>query len=140
MNSKITNAVEQGRLPLRSDDVPVEMIARKADLLAAINFCIDVSGLDDKEIQIALDIDAGHFSNIRKGKSGCHFPTNKIDTLMTLCGNEIPLTWQALKRGKGLHLLETEAERQLREERQRRLAAEEKVRVLQEAISGRFAS
>lgn len=99
---------------------------------------MDVSGLEDKEIYAALGIDSGHFSNIRKGKSGVHFPTNKLDDLMTMCRNEIPLVWQALKRGKGLVLLETEAERQLRDERARRIHAEEKVRTLQEAISGRF--
>jgi hypothetical protein len=145
LNSKLSSTVEQGRLPLsrtpkRADDISVEIIARQPNLLAAINLCIDVSGLEDKEIQLALDIDAGHFSNIRKGKTGCHFPTNKIDDLQTLCGNEIPLAWQALKRGKGLHLLETEAERQLRDERRRREEAEIKLRALQEAIAGRFGS
>jgi hypothetical protein len=136
------NRVEQGRLALGRkpnpvDDITLEMIRRRPDLLSAINLCIDASGLDDKELQIALDIDAGHWSNIRKGKSNCHFPTNKLDLLMDLT-NEIPLTWQALRRGKGTHLLQTEAERQLGEERTRRLQAEAKVRTLQEAISGRF--
>jgi len=118
--------------------VAPDVIVRLPNLLSAINLCIDVSALEDKEIYVALGIDSGHFSNIRKGKPGVHFPTNKLDDLMTLCGNEIPLHWQALKRGKGLVLLETEAERQLRDERQRRIHAEEKVRTLQEAISGRF--
>lgn len=150
MNSKILNRGEQGSLLLslraRKSDATPERIARCANLLAAINLCIDESGLDDNEIRLALDIDAGHWSHIRKGKAGCHFPTNKLDDLQTLCNNEIPLTYQALKRGKGLHMLETEAERQLREERELRIKAEErvrasdeKVRVLQEAIAGRFA-
>lgn len=146
---KLNDGEQQQRLLLshharRSDATP-EQIARKPTLLAAINLCIDESGLDDNEIRLTLGIDAGHWSNIRKGKAGCHFPTNKIDDLQTLCGNEIPLIWQALKRGKGLHLLETEAERMLREERELRLAAENKVRetekqvrVLQESIAGRF--
>jgi hypothetical protein len=144
VNSRISNAVEHqpglllSRTPARADSVTVDEIARLPNLLAAINRCMDVSGIEDKEIQLALKIDAGHFSNIRKGKAGCHFPTNKLDDLMTLCGNEIPLIWQALKRGKGLHLLQTEAERQLRDAEARAHRAEEKVRTLQEAISGRF--
>jgi hypothetical protein len=134
---------EQGRLLLtstraRASDVSIEQVARLPTLLAAINKCVDESGLDDNEIRIVLNIDAGHWSNIRKGKAGCHFPTNKLDDLMTLCNNEIPLAWQAIRRGKGLHVLETEIERQLREERAKRLEAESKVRTLQEAIAGRF--
>jgi hypothetical protein len=142
VHSKDLKTVEQGGLLLsrhaRASDVTLEQIGRKPDLMAAINLCIDESGLDDNEIRLALKIDAGHWSNIRKSKPGHHFPPNKLDDLMTLCGNEIPLTWQALKRGQGLHLLQTEAERQLAEERELRKQAEVKVRVLQEAIAGRF--
>jgi hypothetical protein len=123
----------------QASSASVESIARKPNLLSAINYCIDESGLDDNEIRLALQIDPGHWSNIRKGKAGHHFPTNKLDDLMTLCGNEIPLIWQALKRGKGLHLLETEAERQLRIAEARAERAEIKLLALQEAVSGRFA-
>lgn len=143
MHSKDLNEVEQRKLLLtstraRQSDATPEQITRKATLLAAINFCIDESGLADDEIRLALDIDPGHWSNIRKGKPGCHFPTNKLDDLMTLCNNEIPLVWQALKRGKGLHLLETEAERQIRALTVQLAAEQREKRVLQEAISGRF--
>lgn len=124
------------RSPVRSD-IPVEVIARQKDLLAAINLCIDVSGLDDKEIYLSLEIDAGHFSNIRKGKQGCHFPTNKIEELMELCGNEIPLIWLADRRGKGLHMLETESERLLKVERAARLEAEQKVELLTGILKGK---
>lgn len=143
MNSKDLNEVEQRKLLLtsaraRSSDATLEQIGRKANLLAAINLCIDESGLADDEIRIVLDIDPGHWSNIRKGKPGCHFPTNKLDDLMSLCNNEIPLAWQALKRGKGLHLLETEAERRIRELEAKLEVERREKRTLQEAISGRF--
>lgn len=104
-------------------------------MLGAINLCIDVSDLEDKEIYLALEIDSGHFSNIRKGKG--HFPTNKLDDLMTLCGNEIPLIWLARKRGKGLHMLLTEAERLLAEERARRAEIERENRILRDVLQGR---
>lgn len=94
-HSNFVSAVEQGQLPLARKpaeaDVSIGIIERKKDLLAAVNLCMDVSGLDDKEIYMALGIDAGHFSNIRKGKSGCNFPINKLNELMDLCGNDIPL-------------------------------------------------
>lgn len=143
MHSKDLNEVEQRQLLMtssraRKSDATPEQIARRPNLLAAINLCIDESGLADDEIRLALAIDAGHWSNIRKGKAGVHFPTNKLDDLMTLCGNEIPLEWQAMRRGKGLHLLETEAERRIRALTSQLAEEQAKTRTLQEAISGRF--
>jgi predicted XRE-type DNA-binding protein len=134
--------MEQGVLPLARSpravqEVTDEVISRKKDLMAAINLCIDISGLENKEIAIALGIDAGHFSNIRAGKTNCHFPTNKLDDLMSLCGNEIPLQWQAMKRGKGLHMLESEAQRQLRIERDARMEAEKKLAYLEDLYKSR---
>lgn len=143
LRSKIPNAIEQpslliGRTPNQAD-VSLEVIAKRKDLLAAINLCIDVSGLENKEVYLALDIDAGHFSNIRKGTSGSHFPTNKIDDLMTLCGNEIPLIWLGLKRGKGMHMLETEAQRLLRVEQETNAKLRDENRLLREIAVGKAA-
>jgi predicted XRE-type DNA-binding protein len=145
-HSRVLSEVEQGGLLLsRSPRVPeveevsVASIGRKQNLLAAINYCIEVSGLDDKEIALALGIDAGHLSNIRKGKPGCNFPTNKLDDLMTLCGNEVPLIWQALKRGKGLVMLESEAQRQIRLLHEQLADERKKNEVLVQAIHGRAA-
>lgn len=137
-HSRVLNAVEQGGLLLarsprapEAEEVSTASIARKKDFLAAINYCIEVSSLDDKEIALALGIDAGHFSNIRRGKSGCNFPITKLEDLMTLCGNEIPLLWLAMKRGKGLVLLETEAEKQLRAAVARAEKAEDRLAYLE---------
>lgn len=145
-NSTLLRAVEQGGLLLarsprvpEQEEVSISSIAKRPTLLSAINYCIEVSSLDDKEIALALGIDAGHFSNIRKGKTGCHFPTNKLDDLMTLCGNEIPLIWQALKRGKGVHMLEGEAERQLRLERERNERLEGENKLLRDLVQGKAA-
>lgn len=145
-HSTVLKPIEQaGLLLARSprapeiEEVSISSIAKRPTLLSAVNYCIEVSGLDDKEIAIALGIDAGHFSNIRKGKVGCHFPTNKLDDLMTLCGNEIPLLWQALKRGKGLHMLEGEAERQLRLERERNERLSNENKLLRDLVQGKAA-
>lgn len=108
---------------------------KQKDFLGALNLCMNTSGLEDKEIYMALDIDPGHFSNIRKGKPGANFPPNKLNDLMNLCGNEIPLTWMAHSRGKGLVVLESESQRQLRIEREARIQAEEKLRLAMEIFS-----
>jgi predicted XRE-type DNA-binding protein len=142
--SSSLSELEQGALllarsprALAYEAVSQDVIATRRDLLAAINLCIDVSGLDDKEISLSLGIDPGHFSNIRRGKAGCNFPLTKLDDLMTLCGNEIPLTWQAMKRGKGLHMLETESQRLLREANEREAKLLDENRLLREVIQGR---
>lgn len=143
-HSTLLNAVEQGRLLLAGtprapdpEEVSIQSIARKRTLLDAINYCIEVSGLDDKAIAISLGIDAGHFSNIRKGKSGCNFPITKLDELMDLCANEIPLIWQAIRRGKGLVMLEGEAERQLRLEREENERLRNENRLLRDIAVGK---
>lgn len=118
-------------------EVSLEVIGRKRTLLEAVNFCIEVSGLDDKEVALALDIDTGHFSNIRRGKPGVNFPLDKLDSLMTLCGNDIPLIWLAQKRGKGVHMLESEAQRLLRLERERGIELEKENRLMKDLLQGR---
>lgn len=139
LHSNSENAVEQGVLALTRKpepvDVALDVIMKRRDLLGAINLMFDVSGLEDKEIYLALDIDAGHFSNIRKGKQGCHFPTNKLNAAMDLCNSEIPLIWQARSRGKGIYMLESEAQRLLRIEREARIEAEKKLTYLEGLVT-----
>ena len=141
MRSNDSSPVEQGALLLTRArpmvEVPLESILARKSLLGAINLCIDLSGLDEKEIYIPLGIDAGHWSNLRKGKG--HFPPDRINDLMDLYGNEVPLIWQAYRRGYGLVVLKTEAERRAEAAEARAAQAELKVRVLMEAIAGRTA-
>ena len=80
----MTPVVDQPQLPLARrpavTDVPLEIVMRCRDLLAAINLCIEVSGLDDKEVSLTLGIDAAQWSRIRKGEA--HFPPRKLPALM----------------------------------------------------------
>jgi hypothetical protein len=98
MRSKELNQID---LPIgitaHQADVPDDLIARQPNLTAAVNLCINASGLDDKAIYMSLKIDPGHWTRIRHGTA--HFPLDKINTLQDLCGNEIPLRWQNLNRG-----------------------------------------
>lgn len=137
MNSNALRQVEQGQLHLvrRAGKValPLELIVAQPSLLAAINLCITASGLEDKEIYLELGIDAGHFTNLRKGKG--HFPTEKLNDLMDLCGNEAPLIWLANSRGQGLVQLKSETERLLEAERERREAAELELAILRKNLA-----
>lgn len=139
MRSNIKSPIEQGALPLSRKvdwlDLPVDMVIQQKTFLGAVNLCITHSGLEDKEIYLTLGIDAGHFSNIRKGVG--HFPTNKLNDLCDLCGNEAPLIWWAHSRGKGLVLLITEAERRANVAEVRAKEAEEKLRLLTQILQGR---
>lgn len=102
---------------------------------AAIALAVNVSGLEEKELYLALGIDAGHWTRIMKGDA--HFPVNKMNDFCDLVGNEIPLQWWANSRGKGLHMLESESERQLREERERNEALAKENKLLRDLVQGR---
>ena len=138
MRSNIASEVEQGHLMLSRQppqiDVPLEVIMQRKTLLGAINLCIDLSGLEAKEVCIPLNIDPGHFANLRKGVG--HFPPDKINDLMDLCGNEVPLVWQNTKRGYGMVLLKSEAERRAEEAESRAAEAEKKLAWALEVLNG----
>lgn len=140
LRSKELNAVDrQGELPLtrkpQQQPVADEVIFGLPSMTAAVRLSINVSGLEEKEIYLALDVDAGHWTRIMKGDA--HFPLDKLNGLADLVGNEIPLAWWAHSRGKGLHMLETESERLLKAEHEARVKAEEKLRYLESLHTGR---
>lgn len=136
MRSKSLRAVDGPELPLArkadKSDVPLPLVVRQPTMAQAIALCVQVSGLEDKEVYLTLGIDAGHWTRIMKGDA--HFPVNKLGDLMDLCGNEAPLIWLSNRRGYGLVLLKSEAERriealeaQLSRERERRQWAEDMI-------------
>lgn len=119
----------------RRVDVPLEMIWTRPSQGAAFTLACDASGLDDKEIYLALNIDAGTFSRLKKG-------TNTIsgDQLQAFCevvGNLVYPTWLAYRVGCGLHMLKTEAEKRAEEAEQRAALAEQKLAWAMEVISSR---
>lgn len=140
MRSNNLSAIEQqaelllSRAPKRAP-VALEIILARKSFSAAIVLAAQVSELEEKEIYIPLKIDAGHWTNIMKGKG--HFPVDKLNDFCDLVGNEIALIWWAHSRGKGLHMLETEAGRLLRVEREAREKAENENRLLREVLGSR---
>jgi adenosine/AMP kinase len=140
MGSKIQRLFDdQGELPLTRapSPAPVEhgVILSQPSMSAAVKLAANVSGLEEKEIYLALKIDAGHWTRILNGQA--HFPLDKLDEFMTLVGNEVPLIWLAYRRGKGLHMLQTEAERQLAIEQAARIEAEKKVEMLKDILKSK---
>lgn len=101
----------------------------------ALDLCIRSSGRDPKMLYLDLAIDKGHWSRMLSGQA--HFPHDKLEALMDLCGNDIPLQWLAWRRGKGLHLLESEQQRLMREKDDQNRALQQKVDLLMEIVRGK---
>lgn len=116
--------LSQMPLPLRAV-IPPDMVQQQQSLLDAILLCIQASGKEAKSLYLDLSIDKGHWSRIMAGKA--HFPIDELEDLMQLCGNDIPLQWLAWRRGMGLHLLESEQQRLMREK-------DEQIRELQQQL------
>lgn len=119
-------------------DVPLSVVIKQPNLAGAIALCVQVSGLDEKEVYLSLGIDAGHWTRIMKGDA--HFPVNKLNDLMTLCGNESPLVWLTNSRGYGLVMLKSEAERRAEDAEKRAKDAEDKLRFLTQVMQGKVAA
>ena len=124
--------------PPKGVQVPVEMIHQKKSAAAAITLACDASGLEDKEIYLALEIDAGYFSNIKKGKA-----TLQCDLIAKFCevvGNSIYPEWIAYQVGCTLVVIQSEAERRAEVEREKREAAEAENRLLRQLLQGKVAA
>ena len=117
--------------------VPMEMICSKKTCGAAFSLACDASGLDDKEIYLSLEIDAGYFSNIKKGKA-----TLQGDLVRSFCnvvGNTIYPEWIAYQVGCKLVMIKSEAERRAEQAEARAKDAEEKLKFLTQVMQGKAA-
>lgn len=141
MKSKLLSAVDQQELPLSrkadSITVPLSLILKQPNLSGAIALCVQLSGLEEKEVYLTLGIDAGHWTRIMKGDA--HFPVNKLNDLCDMCGNEAPLQWWANSRGYALMQIETETQRLLRSEQTKRIETEKENELLRKLLMGKAA-
>jgi hypothetical protein len=112
--------MEQLRLLLRDQrrEVSLDVIMSCIKFTDALELCKSISGLEDKQIAMTLEIDTGHWSLIfnRNGNKR-NFPQNKLIEFMEVCGNKIPLIWLALQCGYTLQPLKSELEIELDRER-----------------------
>lgn len=96
-----------------SEPVDFSVIKLQRSFWAACELAMAAAGLEPKQVYMTLKIDKGHWSRIESGEA--HFPHNKLEAFLDLLGNDIPLRWLAYRRGLGLHMLESEQQRRLRE-------------------------
>ena len=102
--------MEQLELLLRDQkkEVSLEVILSCKTFKESLKLCKSISGLEDKQLCMPLEIDAGQWARIFG--NGGHFPENRLMEFMNLCGNKIPLIWLAYNCGYTLHPLKTELE------------------------------
>lgn len=96
-------------------------IVRKTSLGAAIDLCLEIGGVEPKQVQSELKLDKAQFSRWSSGGEGVVWP--KLVSVMDYCGNDAPLLWMCAQRQydiESLRKIETELERQVRELTQER--------------------
>jgi hypothetical protein len=104
-------------------DVSATEIARKATLGGAIDLCLQVGGLEPKQVQADLKLDKAQYSRWTSGQEGIIYP--KLSAVMDLAGNDVPLLWMLHDRGYDLgsvHKRENELQRDNRRLREQNAA------------------
>ncbi len=135
----MTQLEDQGELALArrpaATSIPIETVRMQKTAAAAFTLACSVSGLEDKEIYLALGIDAGYFTNIKKGKATLQADLHK--PFCDVVGNSIYVEWIAFQLGCTLVLIKTEAERRAEEANRRAEAAEAENRLMRQLLAGR---
>ena len=138
-SSKSLRTAADRQIPMVTPGDPIDvdpaLVHRQPSMIAAIQLCLQAAGIADKEACISLGLDAAHWSRMLSG--GAHFPLHLLGPLMDMAGNEAPLEWLAHSRGYALDPLETELERQVREEQERNARLDAENRMLRELLVGR---
>ena len=133
---------DQGELalarPASASAVPIGMVRAQKSGAAAFSLACSASGLEDKEIYLALGIDAGYFSNIKNGKATLQ--SDLIGPFCLLVENTIYPEWQAYQVGCTLVMIKTEAERRAEEAIKRAEAAEAENRLMRAILQGKAAA
>lgn len=127
----------QFELPMKPPmrELDVGMVTQQPTLTGAIMLCVHISGLDDRDLAKALAIDPAQWSRIKSGQA--HFPQERMNRLMDICGNEAPLIWLASRRGYNLQAKLSLMEQKLAAERSRADKLEEQNKLLRELMTGR---
>lgn len=117
--------------------VPIELIHSKKKKGAAFTLACDTSGLEDKEIAGAMNIDPGTFSRLKSGTNT--LDNDRIDEFNRIVGNRVYSEWLAYQVGCTLVMIQSEAERRAEEAEQSLEAERAKTRMLMELIQGKAA-
>lgn len=132
----------QSVLPLVRDvaaafTVPIEMVWGLRTQGQALDLAIRASGLEQKEVYMALGIDPGTFSKILSDKAT--FPLDRLRSLCTILKNRIFLDWINYQVGCMAVVIQSDAERELAAERERTKNLAQQVDFLTNILQGRKA-
>jgi plasmid maintenance system antidote protein VapI len=89
-----------GSVTIRTTHVPEELIHAQPDMLAAVNLCIQLSGLTNQTIAERLGLHDATLSRITHGRA--NLPLKKLVKLMDVCGNRAPVQYLAWRTGMQL--------------------------------------
>jgi plasmid maintenance system antidote protein VapI len=124
-------------LRIKRPPVPVDFDSLHTiqSLAHAVAKCPEIAGAQDKVVALDTNVDAPTWARIKSGEAGVK--GDFLERLMDAYGNDLPLFWLALRRGydpRSLRRLETEVERELRAERERRIAAEDELATIKKFV------
>lgn len=97
-------------------ELPAGIVQRLRDGRHAVEQCFNLSCLDPKQVYGPLGINQATFSKIISGQA--FLDPNLRLSFMQLCGNELPLLYEADRLGFELRAKRTPLERQLQEKEQ----------------------
>lgn len=123
------------RRPSRA--IPETDFSKLTSEAAAVRYCTENSGLQDKTIAIEIGTDNAVLSKAKLGQARLN--DDAVHALQDATGIEAVLFAMLLRRGydpRSLRKLETETERSLREAQEALEAERVKVRVLTDALRG----
>lgn len=106
-------------------------VTRKSSLGGSIELCLEVAGLEPKQVQGDLKLDKAQFSRWTSGQEGVVWP--KLSAVMDRCGNDAPLLWMCHDRGWDLHAMRR---RESQTERENRLLREENAALRRVLLGG----
>lgn len=113
MSKDMYRVVDQQELALlrtpEMPEIPIELIRAQKTGGAAFSLACQTSGLEDKEIYLALGLDAGYFSRMKKGDAT--LSDEKMRDFCRTVGNTIYPEWRAYQIGCTLTMIQSEAER-----------------------------
>lgn len=92
--------------------VDAQSIDRRPTFTSALVLCQEIGGMTPRQF----------------------FPQDRLCDFMDICSNEAPLIWLARRRGYELVPMETELERQLRVEREKRAELEQENRLMRQLL------
>ena len=123
-------------LPMKGEMIAVDPVSidRRQTFTQALVLCAEIGDLTPQKLAGKVVKDEESWSRIKSPTPKQFFPQDKLNDLMDMAQNEVPLIWLARRRGYELHPMETELERRLRLEREKRAEVEKENAILRRLL------